>query len=90
MVGTGDGHGEQVPGTYVLGKVHIRGRHVTGLAVPAHDGHRVPLCPVLAVPPSPLEAALTTAHRRNAWGLRLDPGDLTWESETVPPGDSTG
>ncbi|MEV6024699.1 universal stress protein [Streptomyces sp. NPDC052036] len=45
-------------------------------------------CPVLAVPPSPLEAALTTAHRRNAWRLRLDTGHLTRELETVPPGDS--
>jgi nucleotide-binding universal stress UspA family protein len=29
-------------------------------------------CPVLTVPPSPLEAALATAHRRNAWHLPLD------------------
>ncbi|MGW1259028.1 universal stress protein [Streptomyces sp. NPDC002513] len=45
-------------------------------------------CPVLAVPPSPLEAALASAHRRNTWRLRLDTGRLTRESETVPPGDS--
>ncbi|MET8954186.1 universal stress protein [Streptomyces sp. NPDC004393] len=45
-------------------------------------------CPVLAVPPSPLEAALTAAHRRNSWRLRLDTGHFTTELETVPPGDS--
>ncbi|MFE9453024.1 universal stress protein [Streptomyces sp. NPDC006739] len=33
------------------------------------------LCPVLAVPPSPLESDLTAVHRRNAWHLRLN----TWE-----------
>ncbi|MEU4165531.1 universal stress protein [Streptomyces sp. NPDC026665] len=38
------------------------------------------VCPVLAVPPSPLEAALTTAHRRNTLRLRLDTGDLERES----------
>ncbi|WP_369226932.1 universal stress protein [Streptomyces sp. R39] len=42
-------------------------------------------CPVLAVPPSPLEAALAAAHRRNAWRLRLDTGDVQREFETVPP-----
>lgn len=41
----------------------------------AHAG-----CPVLAVPPSPLEAELTSAHRRNTWRLRLDARHLTDES----------
>lgn len=30
------------------------------------------VCPVLAVPPSPLEADLSSVHRRNLWRLRLD------------------
>jgi nucleotide-binding universal stress UspA family protein len=42
-------------------------------------------CPVLAVPPSPLEVALAAVHRRNAWRLRLDTGHLQKEFETVPP-----
>ncbi|MEV6947846.1 universal stress protein [Streptomyces sp. NPDC051172] len=42
-------------------------------------------CPVLAVPPSPLEAALAAAHRRNTWRLRLDTADMEKEFETVPP-----
>jgi nucleotide-binding universal stress UspA family protein len=46
----------------------------------AHAG-----CPVLAVPPSPIQAALTAMHRRNAWRLRLDTGDLHREFETMPP-----
>ncbi|GAA3099842.1 universal stress protein [Streptomyces echinatus] len=46
----------------------------------AHAG-----CPVLAVPPSPLRAALTSLHRRNALGLRLDTGLLERDFETVPP-----
>ncbi|MFH8772794.1 MULTISPECIES: universal stress protein [unclassified Streptomyces] len=29
-------------------------------------------CPVLAVPPSPLESDLVSVHRRNAWHLRMD------------------
>ncbi|MGW0883390.1 universal stress protein [Streptomyces sp. NPDC002671] len=29
-------------------------------------------CPVLAVPPSPLESELVAVHRRNAWHLRID------------------
>ncbi|ANB10637.1 hypothetical protein SAM40697_6684 [Streptomyces ambofaciens] len=33
-------------------------------------------CPVLAVPPSPLQAELEAAHRRNFWRLRLDAGRL--------------
>ncbi|MEU6218971.1 universal stress protein [Streptomyces sp. NPDC047022] len=37
----------------------------------AHAG-----CPVLAVPPSPLEAELSAAHRRNVWRLGLDTGRL--------------
>ncbi|MGW1363824.1 universal stress protein [Streptomyces chartreusis] len=36
-------------------------------------------CPVLAVPPSPLESELASVHRRNAWRLRLDTGDLAQE-----------
>lgn len=42
-------------------------------------------CPVLAVPPSPLQAALTALHRRNALRLRLDTGDMHKVFETVPP-----
>ncbi|WP_316780750.1 universal stress protein [Streptomyces sasae] len=42
-------------------------------------------CSVLAVPPSPLEAALAAAHRRNTWRLRLDTRDLEMECETMPP-----
>ncbi|WP_406433358.1 universal stress protein [Streptomyces sp. NBC_00631] len=34
-------------------------------------------CPVLAVPPSPLEAALASAHRRNSWHLPLDSRQLS-------------
>ncbi|MEU2063930.1 universal stress protein [Streptomyces sp. NPDC013455] len=30
------------------------------------------VCPVLAVPPSPLEADLLSVHRRNIWHLRMD------------------
>jgi hypothetical protein len=33
-----------------------------------------------------LEAALAAAHRRNAWRLRLDTGDMEKEFATVPPG----
>ncbi|MEV8046153.1 universal stress protein [Streptomyces griseoluteus] len=29
-------------------------------------------CPVLAVPPSPLESDLTAVHRRNTWHWRMD------------------
>ncbi|MFJ5519490.1 universal stress protein [Streptomyces griseoluteus] len=47
----------------------------------AHAG-----CPVLAVPPSPLAAALETAHRRNLLRLRLDTGRVQREFDTVPPG----
>ncbi|MET8829445.1 universal stress protein [Streptomyces sp. NPDC004610] len=39
------------------------------------------LCPVLAIPPSPLEAELTAVHRRNTWRLRLDTGRFTGEHE---------
>ncbi|MGV9248843.1 universal stress protein [Streptomyces sp. NPDC003710] len=46
-----------------------------------------PDCPVLAVPPSPLEAALSAAHRRNMWRLRLDTGHLARESAALPPVD---
>ncbi|MCS0603646.1 universal stress protein [Streptomyces sp. LP11] len=42
-------------------------------------------CPVLAVPPSPLHAALTAVHRRNVLRLRLDTRDLEREFEAVPP-----
>ncbi|MFD8984791.1 universal stress protein [Streptomyces sp. NPDC059564] len=34
-------------------------------------------CPVLAVPPNPLEAQLASAHRRNAWHVPLDTRELT-------------
>ncbi|MGW1008123.1 universal stress protein [Streptomyces sp. NPDC002520] len=33
-------------------------------------------CPVLAVPPSPLESDLVAVHRRNTWHLRMDTRDL--------------
>ncbi|MFF4427860.1 universal stress protein [Streptomyces sp. NPDC001513] len=33
-------------------------------------------CPVLAVPPSPLEAELDVAHRRNFWRMPLDLREL--------------
>lgn len=42
-------------------------------------------CPVLAVPPSPLEAELAALHRRNAWRLRLDTGDFSDCPEVVRP-----
>ncbi|MDH6605086.1 nucleotide-binding universal stress UspA family protein [Streptomyces sp. SAI-208] len=42
-------------------------------------------CPVLAVPPSPLQSDLAAVHRRNVWRLRLDSGHLEQEFETVPP-----
>ncbi|TQJ57289.1 MULTISPECIES: universal stress protein [Streptomyces] len=42
-------------------------------------------CPVLAVPPSPLEATLAAARRRNAWRLRLDTRHVAREFDTVPP-----
>ncbi|MYQ99682.1 universal stress protein, partial [Streptomyces sp. SID6139] len=41
---------------------------------------------VLAIPPSPLHAALTHAHRRNALRLRLDSGDVEREFGIAPPG----
>ncbi|MBL1083041.1 universal stress protein [Streptomyces actinomycinicus] len=34
------------------------------------------VCPVLAVPPSPLESELLSVHRRNTWHLRIDPRGL--------------
>ncbi|MEU9454154.1 universal stress protein [Streptomyces sp. NPDC048277] len=34
-------------------------------------------CPVLAVPPSPLEDALASAHRRNTWHLPLNVRQLS-------------
>lgn len=34
-------------------------------------------CPVLAVPPSPLERALAAAHRRNSWHLPLTSKQLS-------------
>ncbi|MEU5540431.1 universal stress protein [Streptomyces sp. NPDC020362] len=42
-------------------------------------------CPVLAVPPSPLESDLAAVHRRNRWRLRLDTRHLVSGRETVPP-----
>ncbi|MGW4231706.1 universal stress protein [Streptomyces sp. NPDC004980] len=35
------------------------------------------VCPVLTVPPCPLEAELQAVHRRNVWRLRLDARELT-------------
>ncbi|MER5941150.1 universal stress protein [Streptomyces sp. NPDC001928] len=40
-------------------------------------------CPVLAVPPSPLESELAAVHRRNVWRLGLDTRELA--GRTVPP-----
>ncbi|WP_326778419.1 universal stress protein [Streptomyces sp. NBC_01445] len=40
-------------------------------------------CPVLAIPPSPLEADLAAAHLRNVWRLRLDTRHFT--KEATPP-----
>ncbi|MGW2934980.1 universal stress protein [Streptomyces sp. NPDC001156] len=45
-------------------------------------------CPVFAVPPSPLEAELMVAHRRNVLGLGLDTGRLESEASRVAPGRS--
>lgn len=42
-------------------------------------------CPVLAVPPSPLESDLAAVHRRNAWRLRLDTRHLVGGRTTAPP-----
>ncbi|WP_329096917.1 universal stress protein [Streptomyces sp. NBC_01439] len=33
-------------------------------------------CPVLVVPPSPLQAELESVHRRNLWRIPLDPREL--------------
>lgn len=33
-------------------------------------------CPVLAVPPSPLETELLSVHRRNTWHMRIDTREL--------------
>ncbi|MET3983071.1 universal stress protein [Streptomyces sp. PvR034] len=35
------------------------------------------VCPVLTVPPSPLQAELESVHGRNVWHLPLDPRELT-------------
>ncbi|GAA3889802.1 universal stress protein [Streptomyces sp. NPDC004279] len=45
-------------------------------------------CPVFAVPPSPLEAELAAAHRRNVLGLGLDTGCLDQEVFRVTQGRS--
>ncbi|MGW1783258.1 universal stress protein [Streptomyces sp. NPDC002143] len=42
-------------------------------------------CPVLAVPPSPLQTALGAAHRRNVLRLRLDTGRVEREFAVTPP-----
>ncbi|GAA2232672.1 universal stress protein [Streptomyces nogalater] len=47
----------------------------------AHAG-----CPVLAVPPSPLQDTLATMRRRNMLRLRLDTESLLRESEPAPTG----
>ncbi|MEU3985618.1 universal stress protein [Streptomyces sp. NPDC026672] len=39
-------------------------------------------CPVLAVPPSPLESDLSAAHRRNTWHLPLTTRDLRHHRDT--------
>ncbi len=43
-------------------------------------------CPVLAVPPSPLDAGLRDVHRRNVLALRLDTRQTLKAFQTVPPG----
>ncbi|GGZ28764.1 universal stress protein [Streptomyces olivaceoviridis] len=40
-------------------------------------------CPVLAVPPSPLESELTAVRRRTTWRLRLDT-EHVWRELNVP------
>lgn len=42
-------------------------------------------CPVLTVPPSPLQADLDAVHRRNVFRLRLDTGRVEREFDAVPP-----
>lgn len=42
-------------------------------------------CPVLAVPPSPLQTALEAAHRRNVLRLRLDTGRIEREFAVMAP-----
>ncbi|MEV6113716.1 universal stress protein [Streptomyces sp. NPDC052109] len=42
-------------------------------------------CPVLAVPPSPLQGELAAVHRRNVWRLGLHTGHLERELDTAPP-----
>ncbi|MEV6483082.1 universal stress protein [Streptomyces sp. NPDC051576] len=64
------------------GRLHRALRPSIGRYCLAHAG-----CPVLAVPPSPLQAALEAAHRRNILRLRLDTGRLEREFDSVPPGD---
>ncbi|MCI3246202.1 MULTISPECIES: universal stress protein [Streptomyces] len=42
-------------------------------------------CPVLAVPPSPLQSELAAVHRRNTWRRRLDSGDVLRGTKTLRP-----
>ncbi|MFI6659802.1 universal stress protein [Streptomyces sp. NPDC050523] len=42
-------------------------------------------CPVLAVPPSPLESELTAVRRRNIWRLRLDVRHVLKQTEPLRP-----
>jgi len=60
-----------VVGTGRRGLLHRALRRSTSRHCLAHA-----VCPVLAVPPSPLESELAAVHRRNAWRLRLDVGDV--------------
>ncbi|MFJ3234073.1 universal stress protein [Streptomyces sp. NPDC086787] len=41
-------------------------------------------CPVLAIPPSPLETELAAMHRRNTWHLPLNPRQLVRERPAPP------
>ncbi|TKA01703.1 universal stress protein [Actinacidiphila oryziradicis] len=43
-------------------------------------------CPVLAVPPSPLQRDLATVHRRNTWWLPLHPRRLGEDTPQLPRG----
>ena len=70
-----------VVGTGRQGRLHRALWPSVGRYCLAHAG-----CPVLAVPPSPLQAALDAVHRRNLLRLRLDTGRLEREFDTVPPG----
>ncbi|MGW1893761.1 universal stress protein [Streptomyces sp. NPDC002004] len=81
LVGVADRESDVlVVGAGRRGRLHRTLRPSVGRYCLAHAG-----CPVLMVPPSPLEAALAAAHRRNVWRLRLDTGHLKREFDIVPP-----